>query len=159
MSNATDSATHCIAAIERYLDAMKDHVARLEEAAAVQDLAFDRNAWQRSVGLLLSLIEDHGDPALVSAAVRIVNTSPFTGGRADEPRADVARMNVEHTIAQAIAAGRVLRRPVIDDLGDLDAAVKTLEADVGLDPDTSEAEADAMRVVVSYAQLADKMLR
>jgi hypothetical protein len=159
MKTELEAVEAAVAAIEENAAIAKGRLAELHPVASNQLLASDRNAWQASVGALLTLIESHGDEALTAAAVRIVNTNPYTGSHTGEPRADIATTNMNAAIDRAVAAGLVVRRPVIDDLGDLPTAIRTLEADIGNDPDTSELEADAMRIVVSYAQLADKMLK
>lgn len=123
-----------------------------------QDLAFDRDRWQRSVGVLLTLIEDHGDEALTAVAFRVVNTNPYTGAPSGDSRADVARMNVENVLEQALAAGLVVRRSdVSEELGDLDAAVSVLEGDTDGDTDWREQLENALNVVASYARLGAEM--
>ena len=159
MSDPLATMKTCVATIEDRVAVMKLNIARLEEVNDAQTLAFDRNSWQRAVGVLLTLIEAHGDHALVTAAVRIINTNPHTGSLSSEPRADIARMNVETTIAQAIAAGIVIPAPEsLTNSLDLTEAIRVLETDVDLDPDTSDAEAAALHTVVRYALLGAKSL-
>ena len=79
-----------------------------------QRLEFERNHWQRKVGVLLSLIAEHSDDAvgdcggIHAAAVKAVNTNWFTQGVGD-PIADIAQMTVDTTIETAIEAGIVSR--------------------------------------------------
>lgn len=168
MSNLLKTMKRAVASIEGSLDVVKSEIAELEDIADAQALATDRDAWQTSVGTLLTLIEAHSadwnEPdsdrcnRLLDDAVRVVNTNPYTGN-ISEPRADVASMNTKATIERAIAAGLVVRCPGATDLGDLPAAIAILEADIDDDPDPSEVVADAMRVVVAYAQLAHTLTK
>lgn len=85
-----------------------------------QGLAYDRNAWQRRLGVLLNLLESEllSDSTLSQWDARellervytVVNTNP-SNGRIDEPYADVAAMTVRCTIESALAAGLVVPGP------------------------------------------------
>lgn len=72
-----------------------------------QQLEFDRNHWQRKVGVLLSLVGQSGDDALIESAYKTVNTNWYTKSQGD-PIADIARRTVDQTIETAIAAGIVV---------------------------------------------------
>lgn len=88
-----------------------------QEKLDAQQLEFDRNHWQRKIGVLLRLTTDHAKTSspsgqlcsdLHEAAVRAVNTNWYTGSQGD-PIADIAQLTIEHTIKTAIAAGLVQR--------------------------------------------------
>lgn len=87
------------------------------EKLDAQRLEFDRNHWQRKVGVLLALIEaPYGDvyvrqearEKMIESARKAVNTNWYTKSL-DEPVADVARMTVEQTLQTAVDAGLVQR--------------------------------------------------
>jgi hypothetical protein len=76
---------------------------------SAQQLEFDRNHWQRKVGVLLALIDRYapGSP-LQEAARNAVNTNWYTKSMGD-PVADIAQLTTEKTIETAIAAGLVTK--------------------------------------------------
>jgi hypothetical protein len=92
------------------------------ESASIdaQKIEFDRNHWQRKVGILLALIESHVEssdkvsgPAspssLRDAARKAVNTNWYTDSIDEEPLFDIAKMTVDQTIQTAVDAGIVKR--------------------------------------------------
>ncbi|RLB68644.1 MAG: hypothetical protein DRH08_00290 [Deltaproteobacteria bacterium] len=98
---------------------MQDVTTETAEAIDAQRLEFDRNHWQRKVGILLSLIASHSDDTvgdcggLHAAAVKAVNTNWFTQGVGD-PIADIAQMTVSKTIVTAVEAGIVSFVPEVE---------------------------------------------
>ena len=79
-----------------------------QERMDAQQLEFDRNHWQRKVGVLLALIDKHGDEQLAETARKAVNTNWHTGSQG-EPVADIAKMTVDRTLQTAVEAGLVER--------------------------------------------------
>lgn len=71
----------------------------------------ERNLWQRKVGLLLTLIEGHGNVELMDRAVALVNASLATGHDDGSDRARVAKADAEAILNAAIVAGLVSLPP------------------------------------------------
>jgi len=85
-------------------------IPELPSIRAPQHVEAERNRWQGKVGVLLTLIEALGSQALIDAAIRAVNTSPYTG-HVDEPYADIASLTVQQTLLTACEAGLVRPGP------------------------------------------------
>lgn len=92
-----------------------DHVA---PGGRGQDLEFDRNRWQRMVGVLMTTVEQwaakegsRSAADLISTLYRTVNANHFTGAPEVDPYLDVAKLTVEQTLRSAVAAGLVIPGP------------------------------------------------
>lgn len=94
-------------------------ILRQSEDVDGQKTEYESRRWQSKVGILLQLIQEHarasigaedGPGKLLDAAIKAVNTSPYTGN-VDDPHADIATMNVQETLRMAAAAGLVVAGP------------------------------------------------
>lgn len=104
------------------------YLEKMAQCPTGQDIEFDRNLWQRRLGVLLTLIQEtaahhrprktrggtqSGDGLVIAAMNRLeerayaaVNVNPFTGNE-DGPWSSLSMKMVRHTLEAALQAGIV----------------------------------------------------
>lgn len=103
-SNGHDEHRKLIQAVVRIV------LPELPEDAPPQQITIERNRWQSKVGVLLTLISTMGTDELREAAIRAVNTNPYTGS-IDDPYADIATIRIADTLRTAVDAQLVVPGP------------------------------------------------